>query len=107
MVENCGKLKHVCEEVFHMSRYGGHFIRRDDHTFVIADIMHVSCYQIQAIQERLPHVKLQVVSSEASTSGFVLLVSLGNRQPTAKYQSYVYVGVQLCLTCFFYLYLGV
>ena len=88
-----------------MSRYGGQFIRRDDHTFVMADIMNVSCYQIQAIQQRLPHVKLQMLSSEASTSGFVILVSLGNRQPAAKYQSCVYVGVQLCLTCVFYLYL--
>ena len=105
MVENSDKLRDVCEEVFKMSRYGGHFIRRDDHNFVLADTMGVSCYQMHAIQERLPHVKLQILSSEASTSGFIILVSLGNRQPAAKYQSCVYVGVQLCLTCMFYLYL--
>lgn len=105
MVESSGKLKDICAEVFNMPRYGGQFIRRDDTNFVVADILSVQCYQIYAIQERLPHVKLQIVSSEASTSGFIILVSLGNRQPAAKYHSCVYVGVQLFFTCIFFLYL--
>ena len=70
MVIDTKRVANVCDETFFMYKYGGTLLRRDDENFLLSDVACVTCSQIQYMQACLPQLKVQVLSSDASTSGF-------------------------------------
>ena len=99
MVISTSKLISICEDVFFLKKYGGKFIRRDDYSFMLIDIMTLSCTQIHQLQRHLPHVKLEIVSSSASLTGFMLLGHLSSKKPFLDSKSCTNLGV----CCVFYI----
>ena len=88
------------------SRTGrGTLIRRDDENFLLSDVACVTCSQIQHMQTCLPQLKVQVLSSEASTSGFMLILSVSTQHTVAAVNSCVHMGMQLFLFVLFFAYL--
>ena len=81
MVISTSKLACICEDVFSLKKYGGRFIRRDDYSFMLIDVMTLSCGQIEQLQRHLPQVKLEIVSTSASVTGFMLLGHLNSKNP--------------------------
>ena len=96
MVISTSKLTNICDDVFALQKYGGKFVRRDDYSFMLIDIMSVSCTQLQHLQRCLPHVKLQFVSTTASMTGFMLLGQLSSKDPFLNSKSNINLGV-LCV----------
>ena len=93
MVISTSKLTSICDDVFGIKKYGGKFIRRDDYSFMLIDIMNVSCTQLRHLQRCLPHVKLELVSTTASLTGFMLLGHLSSKDPFLNTKSYINLGV--------------
>lgn len=102
MVINTKRVASVCDETFLMYKYGGTLLRRDDENFLLSDVSCVTCSQIQHMQACLPQLKVQVMSSDGSTSGFVLVLSVSTQQTVATAHSCVHMGMQFVLfVCFF------
>lgn len=99
MVISTSKLTCICEDVFCLKKYGGRFIRRDDYSFMLIDVMTLSCTQMQQLQRHLPQVKLEIVSTSASVTGFMLLGHLSSKHPFLKNKSCINLGV----CCVFYM----
>lgn len=104
MVIDSKRVANVCDETFLMYKYGGTLLRRDDENFLLTDIACVTCSQIQHMQTCLPQLKVQVLSSEGSSSGFVLLLSVSTQQAVAVAHSCVHMGMQLFFFALFFVY---
>ena len=85
-------------EVFQTTRLGGKVWRRDNDTLLISDLGNMSCAQINMMQKRFPHVKLQIAGSEGSASGFIVICHLAAGS-NAAFSSYVQTGMYACLYC--------
>ena len=72
--------------------------RRDHETLLISDVGSISCEQIDIIQKRFPHIKLQIAGSDGSLSGFIVICHLGNGLH-AEFSSNVQIGIYTCLFC--------
>ena len=105
MVIDTKRVAHVCDETFLMYKYGGTLLRRDDENFLLSDVSCVTCAQIQYMQASLPHLKVQVLISEASTSGFILILSVSTQQTMAAAHSCVHMGMQFILFVAFFIFL--
>ena len=105
MVIDSKRVANICDETFMMYKFGGSLIRRDDESFLLSDVACVTCSQIQYMQTCLPHLKVQVLSSEASTSGFVLRMSVSTQHTDAIARSCVHVGMQLILFIFLFMFI--
>jgi hypothetical protein len=105
MVIDSKRVANICDETFMMYKYGGSLIRRDDESFLLTDVACVTCSQIQYMQTCLPHLKVQVLSSEASTSGFVLMMSVSTQHTDAIARSCVHVGMQLIFFLLFFIFI--
>ena len=98
MPEGMQSVESFVREVFQITRLGGKVWRRDDDTLLISDLGSMSCAQINMIQKRFPHVKLQIAGSEGSASGFIVICHLAAGSHAA-FSSHVQIGIYLCLYC--------
>lgn len=71
-------------EIMHLDKRGGKLIQRDNDTIIVVDCCKIIDVQIRAVQIELPHVSMELVSSDASLSGFCVIfysrVTSGNIQ---------------------------
>ena len=105
MVIDTKRVANVCDETFFMYKYGGTLLRRDDENFLLSDVACVTCSQIQYMQACLPQLKVQVLSSDASTSGFILVLSVSTQQTMATAHSCVHMGMQFMLFVIFFIFI--
>ena len=97
-------LENTCKSIFGFERLGGTFITRDDSTFIIADVLNICCSQLQQLQVRFPHTTIQIISSEASSSGFVIVLTVPAKRCPLLYKTYIFSAIHSIAVCFFYLY---
>ena len=70
---NHGNLKRI-SEIMRLDKQGGKIVQRDEYTAVIADCSKITNAQISAMQIEYPQVYIEIVGSDASMSGFCIIV---------------------------------
>lgn len=64
--------------VLDVDRRGGRLFQRDDETVILVDCSSFTSEQIECLQTVYPHLRVTVLQSEASLSGFLVVFQLAS-----------------------------
>ena len=94
------KLQKYLHDSLQLSRTGGDVFVRDDHTLILTDKDMFANHHYKLVETNFPNVCINIVSSNASRSGFIVLFTCPTPYNFAWERSVLRLGLHvLCFVC--------
>lgn len=93
-------LKLFVEDVFQVKKHGGVMMWRDENTLIISDISKITHEQHCTISSSFPHVHVDILSSDASITGFIVVLHCASNPIQHYYLSYARILLHFLLLIF-------